>query len=213
MDAGLVQRLADRAGLAGLAVPPVLAEPLVTYFALLSRWNAKINLTSLTDPDEAIDRLLLEPVAASAYLPHRIRLMDLGSGGGSPAIPLALAAGATHLVMIESRGRKAAFLREAARAVALPFTVEAARFEDVAAAGSYAGSMDAVSMRAVRMDASSLGAAGTFLKSDGRLALFVSVGSTVELGTGLELQGRHALVGDAEVMVAGPHVPRGTLPQ
>ena len=105
MDARLVQRLADRAGLAGLVVPPVLAEPLVAYFEILSRWNAKINLTSLTDPDEAIDRLLLEPVAAAAFLPHQIRLMDLGSGGGSPAIPLALALGATHLVMIESRGR------------------------------------------------------------------------------------------------------------
>ena len=212
MDAGLVQRLADRAELAGLSVAPVLAESLITYFEILSRWNAKINLTALTDPDEAIDRLLLEPVAAAAFIPRQIRLMDLGSGGGSPAIPLALAVGATHLVMIESRGRKATFLREAARAVALPSTVEAARFEDVARSGTYASSVDTVSMRAVRLDASSLGAASTFLKSDGRLALFVTLGATVELAPDLTLQERHPLVGDAELILLEPHVPRGTSP-
>ena len=57
------------------------------------RWNRKINLTALTDPDEAIDRLLLEPLVAARYLPvpGEPSLMDIGSGGGSPAIPLKLA--------------------------------------------------------------------------------------------------------------------------
>ena len=45
------------------------------YYELLSRWNRKINLTALSDPDEAIDRLLLEPLAAARHLPERHSLL------------------------------------------------------------------------------------------------------------------------------------------
>ena len=54
--------------------------------------------------------------------------------------------------MVESKGRKAAFLREAARSVELTAVVENARFESLAAQGTYAGQMDVVSIRAVRPD-------------------------------------------------------------
>src|SRR3954451_7573204 len=99
--------LADRAAHAGLVIPDTLATQLAVYYQVLAHWNRKINLTSLSDSDEAVDRLLLEPVAAAAQLPQAVELIDLGSGGGSPAIPLALAIGAPHLVMVESRVRKA----------------------------------------------------------------------------------------------------------
>jgi len=66
----------------------------VKYYELLERWNRTINLTSLRNRDAAMDRLLIEPIAASTFLPNRPRLMDIGSGGGSPAIPLAIATGA-----------------------------------------------------------------------------------------------------------------------
>src|SRR5215212_5438498 len=118
------ERLRARARALGMAVPPQIESRLVIYFDLLGRWNAKINLTALTDTGAAIDRLILEPLAAAAALPSRVNIIDLGSGGGSPAIPLALALDSTRLVMVESRGRKAAFLREAARALGIPATVE-----------------------------------------------------------------------------------------
>src|SRR5687768_4798862 len=113
----LDSRLSERAAAAGLTLGGSLRAALLTYYDLLLKWNARINLTALTEPDEAIDRLLLEPVAAARYLPGGARLVDLGSGGGSPAIPLALTLHSPRLVMVESRARKAAFLREAARAV------------------------------------------------------------------------------------------------
>ena len=86
------ERLRDRARAHGIPVPLPIEARLVAYFDLLTRWNAKINLTALTDTDAAIDRLLLEPLAAAPSLPSQLDLLDLGSGGGSPAIPLALAA-------------------------------------------------------------------------------------------------------------------------
>ena len=84
-------RLLRRASKENIPLSTALAERLIAFLDLLLRWNLKINLTSFENPDEAIDRLLLEPLVASRHLrPASGRLIDLGSGGGSPAIPLAL---------------------------------------------------------------------------------------------------------------------------
>jgi len=168
----LAARLRIRAAQEGITLPDNLIDPLLAYFDLLQRWNRKINLTSLSDSDEAVDRLVLEPLAAAKHLPSTCRLADLGSGGGSPAIPLALALRATELLMVESRSRKAAFLREAAREVGLTATVESRRFEEVSQQSSYIGAFDVVSLRAVRPDIATLTAAGGLLNPGGILALF-----------------------------------------
>ena len=75
----------------GIPVPAPIEARLVAYFDLLSRWNAKINLTALTDPDAAIDRLLLEPLAAAPALPVAARPHRPWLRRRLPAIPLALA--------------------------------------------------------------------------------------------------------------------------
>lgn len=174
MSGELSSLLSERARLAGVAIPPPLHEKLLAYYQLLTRWNRTINLTSLSDPSEAIDRLLLEPVAAAPALPAGARLLDLGSGGGSPAIPLALALGSPSLVMVESRSRKAAFLREAARVVDIEAVVEAERFEALDARSAYRGVMDLISIRAVRMEAATLDLAARFLRPGGLVALFAT---------------------------------------
>ena len=197
-------RLRDRAGAHGISVPQPIEARLVAYFDLLTRWNAKINLTALTDTDAAIDRLLLEPLAAAPSLPSQLDLLDLGSGGGSPAIPLALALAARRLVMVESKGRKAAFLREAARAVELTAVVENTRFESLAAEGRYAGQIDAVSVRAVRPDLETLSIAKAFLKPDGRIALFSpKAASPPELPAGLRVVHVATLVGSSHLVLLG----------
>lgn len=170
----MAERLVQRAALSGLTVAGALAVKLTAYIHLLEHWNEKINLTSLVDPDEAVDRLLLEPLAAAARVPSGARLIDLGSGGGSPAIPLALASGATRLVMVESRERKAAFLREAIRHLELAAmaSVEAIRFEDLAEREGFASAFDVVSIRAVRTDLEILETAARFLVPAGLVALF-----------------------------------------
>jgi 16S rRNA (guanine527-N7)-methyltransferase len=194
--------LKARAERAGLELPDHLVEPFLAYFEVLSRWNRKINLTSLSDTDQAIDRLLLEPLAAGRQLPRPDRLVDLGSGGGSPAIPLALVLGAGELVMIESRARKAAFLRQAALAVHLRAIVESARFEDVAEKPSYRGSADLVSMRAVRLDETSSRAAASLLNRNGLFVVFASTPAQPPAGF-VEL-GVRPLVGDAKLQLFRP---------
>jgi 16S rRNA (guanine527-N7)-methyltransferase len=141
----------------------------VTFLDLLLRWNRKINLTALTDPDEAIDRLLLEPWLASRHLPPGAgRLIDVGSGGGSPAIPLALAHPEYFVTMVESKARKAAFLREAVRVLQLERArVENSRFQSLLAAGSVPEEYSAFSVRAVRIERSTLFELSRFLSAGG----------------------------------------------
>ena len=95
-------RLAER--LRGLAVglPGDRLTKLTEYFELLRRWSLKVNLTGfdLEDPtDEAIDRLFVEPVIASRYLSGTSALVDVGSGAGSPAIPVTLMLDDVELTM------------------------------------------------------------------------------------------------------------------
>lgn len=167
-------RLNRRAGKVGLFIPEPMADRLEAYFDLLTRWNRKINLTSLDEPDEAIDRLLLEPLAAARYLPPGpARLMDVGSGGGSPAIPLKLAAPGFALTMVEAKARKSAFLREAVRVLELENThVETARYEELLARPELHEAFRVLSMRAVRVETRVLHSLQAFLEPRGEILLF-----------------------------------------
>ena len=148
-------RLVRRAAKNNLFISDPLAESLSAYYELLARWNRKINLTSIENLDEAIDRLLLEPLAASrSFPPSATLLMDVGSGGGSPAIPFKLVIPRLKLTMVEAKARKSAFLREAIRHLELTDTVvENARYEELLARPELHEALHVVSLRAVRIEA------------------------------------------------------------
>ena len=169
-------RLTRRAGKAGLFLEDHLASALTAYYDLLARWNRKINLTSLDNPDEAIDRLLLEPVVAGRALAGTgVReLIDIGSGGGSPAIPLVLTLGPdVALTMVEVKARKSAFLREAVRHLQLPkATVETSRYEELLSRPELLESFDLLTTRAVRVEPRILMTLQAFVRLGGQVALF-----------------------------------------
>lgn len=149
-------RLTERCQLAGVLPAEDAFARLWTYYDLLRRWNRRINLTALPldgYPSESLDRLVVEPLIAASALPVdlRGRWVDLGSGGGSPAIPLKIVRPELKLTMTESRHRKAAFLREAIRAVGLEGAdTLGERFEVLASQPP--GSFVLVTIRAVRID-------------------------------------------------------------
>ena len=171
-------RLARRTRRAKAPIALGMLEPLEAYFRLLAQWNAKINLTALpldAPTDETFDRLLVEPLGAARQIPTHTPSVwfDLGSGGGSPAIPLKIARPALRLTMIESKERKSAFLREAIRALGLTDSfVETGRFEVASATAAYSGKADIVTVRAVKADAELFETAAQMLKNGGRLLLF-----------------------------------------
>ena len=167
-------RLERRAKRVGLTVSVELAERLGAYVELLSRWNKRMNLTALDERDEAIDRLLIEPLVAVKYLPSRsAAVLDIGSGGGSPAIPMKLAASGISLRMVEAKTRKAAFLREAIRQLNLGDTVvEATRYEELLSRPDLHEAAGVVTVRAVRIEVRLLTGLQAFLAPGGEIFLF-----------------------------------------
>ncbi|MEZ5316670.1 MAG: RsmG family class I SAM-dependent methyltransferase [Vicinamibacterales bacterium] len=176
---GVAARIRRRAGRAGIETGPELAGSLEAYLDLLSRWNRRINLTALQlEPlsDQAVDRLIVEPLVASRRVRPEDRLaIDIGSGGGSPAIPLRLACPGLRLVMTEIKVRKSAFLREVVRQLGLT-DVEVAnvRYEELLARADLHEAADIVSVRAVRPDAALWSAIRGLLRPGGRLFWFTT---------------------------------------
>ncbi len=171
------ERLHRRGRKAGVTIPAPLATSLEAYYRLLDLWNQRINLTALPladAPDQAIDRLLIEPLVAAQHLPAGApRVLDIGSGGGSPAIPMKLAVPSISLVMIEAKTRKSAFLREAIRHLHLEAAdVETARYEELLTRPELHEAVDVVTVRAVRVEMRVLWSLQAFLRGGGRLFLF-----------------------------------------
>jgi 16S rRNA (guanine527-N7)-methyltransferase len=100
------------------------------YEALVRRWSAKINLVSRADLDHLRRRHIEDSLALIPHIPENTtHAIDLGSGAGFPGLVLAIATG-IPFTLIESDKRKAAFLTDAARELAAPAKILAARIED-----------------------------------------------------------------------------------
>lgn len=109
----------------------------------------------------------------SASDPRQGTLVDIGSGGGSPAIPVKLALPELGLRMVEARARKAAFLREAVRHLGLDRTeVHAERYEALLARKELQKAHDALTVRGVRLSIDVLRRLQTFVAPGGTLLLF-----------------------------------------
>jgi len=159
-----------------------LEEQMITwigaYLNLILKWNAKINLTSVTDPVEIIRRHFGESFFAAAQLLNprdALTAIDLGSGAGFPGVPLAMFAPGTQVTLIEANGRKAVFLNEVVRKLSLQ---NAKVFNG--RAETYPGMADVVIMRAVEKFDLALGLALKLVHPGGRLALMISESQVTE---------------------------------
>jgi len=170
-------RLARRARRAGVSISPTVAVKLEAYFKLLTAWNTKMNLTGLDLAEQspaAIDRLLVEPLVASKHVTSPVtRMIDIGSGGGSPSIPLALALSSPHLMLVEAKARKSVFLREALRALEMSEAeVVTSRFEELLARPPLHEAHELLTLRAVRLEGAILMNLQAFVRPGGELFLF-----------------------------------------
>jgi len=187
------------------ALSPAQLQSISTYIDILLRWNARINLTAIRDPEEIVLRHFGESLFASSQLlnpqpsessvvkslssvssessvvdsPSSLSsassvvdsfclLADLGSGAGFPGIPLKLWAPQISLTLIESNHKKATFLREVVRSLALTnVNIRNARAE------SLTETFGLVTLRAVEDFASILPTAAALVAPGGRLGLLV----------------------------------------
>lgn len=146
LDAGL-----PAVGLADL--PPPARTALEDHLRLLFAWNAAINLTAIRDPEAAARLHLLDSLAAVPLLRARgiDALIDLGSGGGFPGLPIAIALPARRALLVDSIAKKARFIATVATALRLEGRVEAfaGRVETLAADREHRERWPAVVARAV----------------------------------------------------------------
>jgi 16S rRNA (guanine527-N7)-methyltransferase len=147
-----------------------------TYIDLLLRWNARINLTAIRQPEEIVTRHFGESLFAARHLfpqcrrerPPSCTLIDVGSGAGFPGLPIKIWAPHVNLALIESNPKKATFLREVTRTLTLTgINVFSGRAED------YSSQAKVVTLRAVERFETILPIAATLVAPSGRLALLI----------------------------------------
>jgi 16S rRNA (guanine527-N7)-methyltransferase len=118
----------------GIDLPPAAQEKLLAFRDLLLKWNRTYNLTALRDPEQAISHHLLDSLAILPYVADGA-LIDVGSGGGLPGIPLAVARPALPVTLVDAVQKKATFLQQAAIQLGLPnVAVRHARVEEMTGA-------------------------------------------------------------------------------
>src|SRR5579871_3766011 len=155
----------------------VLAQ-LREYLDLLLRWNERVNLTSIREPEEVVRRHFGESLfagvrlfkAGQAGVDEDISFLDFGSGAGFPGLPIQVLYPGLRVTVAESRQKKVAFLREVVRSLALPTEIWPGRVEQMAPAKMF----DVVGLRAVEEMESAVGLAAD--RAISKLAVFCSEG-------------------------------------
>jgi len=165
---------------AGVEPGAPLLQSIATYIELLLRWNRKINLTRITDPQEIVTRNFAESLLAAQWLPDVVgRMSDVGSGAGFPGLALKLVLPRWHVTLIEPTAKKAAFLAEAARTLGLKdVEIERCRWQESKVLPS---SIDAVTSRAVGGYSELEEWAKTRLKQSGKLILWLGARDAEEI--------------------------------
>lgn len=115
----------------GISVPDDQAKKLALYCRLLWDWNSRLNLTRHTDWQLFVTRDLIDTIELAAHIPQDARIMDVGSGGGVPGIPLAILRPDIKVSLCDSVGKKAIALQDIVKALGLKIQVHSDRAEAI----------------------------------------------------------------------------------
>jgi 16S rRNA (guanine527-N7)-methyltransferase len=156
------------------------SQQIAAYLGLLLKWNAKMSLTAVREPEEMVSRHFGESLFAARLLLGEAsvgNVIDLGSGAGFPGLPLAIYAPEIPVTLIESQNKKATFLKEVVRALELRNAkVFGGRGED------FKETAELVTMRAVEKFEQSAVVAAGMMSAGGRLALLIGEGQVGRVG-------------------------------
>lgn len=119
MDGSQLAKIAEGASGMGLRLDPEQLKLLGRHVDLLLKWNKSINLTAITDPDEVVEKHVLDSLALVGVLPSG-SLLDAGTGAGFPGIPAAIARPDLEVTLVDSVQKKVAFLKNALAELRLP---------------------------------------------------------------------------------------------
>ncbi len=213
------QALFDEAARLGIDLDPAARERFTRYLALILEWNERAGITSLTDSREIQRRHLAESLALlvslrdAGILPSgaSMRVADLGSGGGFPGLPMAIAEPALDLGLVESHGRRATFLQTVIEALGLErVSVRTMRAEDAGRGPMLRATFDLVTARALAPLPVLIEYALPLLKDGGLLV--APKGSRADAELSASTRALAALGGDVQGSLELP-LPEGLPPQ
>ena len=146
-----------------------------TYLDLLVRWNARMNLTAVRQPDSIIQRHFGESLFAAVLIARNgfqaKSLADIGSGAGFPGLPVKIAIPQLTVTLIESQQKKATFLKEVVRELSLPAT----QVWNVRAEAIHR-TFELITLRAVESFQKTLSTAARLVHPGGSLVILIGVG-------------------------------------
>nr|WP_233612046.1 16S rRNA (guanine(527)-N(7))-methyltransferase RsmG [Corallococcus sp. AB045] len=103
----------------GITVGPDVGPKLQRLMAELLKWNAKVNLTAITAPEEVLEKHFLDSLAVLPEVKGATSLLDLGAGAGFPGLPLKLELPEMGVTLVDTVGKKIAFIKAAAASLGL----------------------------------------------------------------------------------------------
>ena len=125
-------------------------EQFSRFFALLSEYNARFNLTAITEENEVYEKHFLDSVLGETLFPEHANVLEVGSGAGFPSLPLKIVREDLHFTLVESTGKKCEFLKAAINELSLTnVTVLNGRAEELAKDPLYREKFDICCARAV----------------------------------------------------------------
>lgn len=165
----------------GIPLTADQVESLFLYVAELKKWNRRINLTAITaDRDVVIKHLLDSLSYIKGFAPQPgLRLLDMGSGAGFPAMPIKIACPGLSVTLVESVRKKGSFLRHIVRSLSLE-QVEVLDVRTGEVAASYENTYNVVTARAFAGMAAALAKGVRFLKAGGLMVLSRGPGETID---------------------------------
>ncbi len=163
----------EAAGRLGIDLPRAKARLFARHGRELALWNRKINLTAVSDPVQVACRHFADSVAALKYLRAGGKVLDLGSGGGFPGLPLKIMRPEIDLVLVDGSGKKVNFIKHVIRTLGLDNTRALhARAEEMAADHRWQGHFDHVVCRALGTVVQVASLALPLLAPEGRLLIW-----------------------------------------
>ena len=140
----------DGAQKLGIVIDAGITAQFSIHAAELIRWNRKLNLTAITHPEDLAVKHFLDSLAPAHFIPDNARMLDIGSGGGFPGIPLKILNPSLKVILIDGTRKKVSFLKHALRTLKLE-SIEAhqIRAENLSEDPVYENSYDVIISRAL----------------------------------------------------------------
>ncbi len=156
----------------GIALNVEQVNSLFIFLAELKKWNTRINLTAIKGERDTVIKHVLDSLShVQGFIPAPgLRLLDMGSGAGFPAIPIKIACPGIAVTLVESVKKKASFLRHVVRTLQLS-EAEVLDIRTEELPESRLGTYDVVTARAFADMDLALAAGTTFLKAGGLTVL------------------------------------------